>query len=42
MLVDAKTGEPIDPVLVDRGTGRPLEPGNYAVVPKDPAKRASQ
>jgi DNA-binding HxlR family transcriptional regulator len=41
MLVDAETGEPIDPVLVDRASGKPLAPGSYAVVPKDPSERAS-
>jgi DNA-binding HxlR family transcriptional regulator len=40
-LVDAKTGEPLDPVLVDRRSGRALEPGSYTVVPKDAAKRSS-
>ncbi|MFI5014359.1 MAG: winged helix-turn-helix transcriptional regulator [Hyphomicrobiales bacterium] len=33
VLVDADSGAPIDPVLVDRKTGRPLEPGSYVVAP---------
>jgi hypothetical protein len=31
-LVDADTGEPIDPVLVDRSTGVPLEDLSVAAV----------
>jgi DNA-binding HxlR family transcriptional regulator len=40
ILVDVKTGAPLDPVLVDRHSGRPLEPGSYAVVPKGTVGRA--
>jgi DNA-binding HxlR family transcriptional regulator len=30
-IVDAKTGEPADPVLVDRTTGRPIEGPDFRV-----------
>ena len=33
MLVDTETGEPADPVLVDRATGRPVTERPYATVP---------
>ena len=33
VLVDAESGAPVDPVLIDRNTGRALEPGSYAVAP---------
>ena len=33
MLVDAGTGKPADPVLVDRATGRALDENRYAFVP---------
>lgn len=32
-LLDAATGEPADPVLVDRRTGRPITPAGYRYVP---------
>ena len=33
VLADTETGEPADPVLVDRRTGRPVTERPYAVVP---------
>jgi DNA-binding HxlR family transcriptional regulator len=33
VLVDARTGKPADPVLVDRPTGRALDEARYAFVP---------
>jgi DNA-binding HxlR family transcriptional regulator len=31
-IVDAKTGEPADPILVDRATGRPIDGPDFKVV----------
>ncbi len=40
MIVDAKTGAPADPILVDRTTMRPLEEPDYKLAP-GPAARDS-
>jgi DNA-binding HxlR family transcriptional regulator len=36
-IVDAQTGEPADPVLVDRKTGRPIDGPAYHVIRSAPA-----
>ena len=33
MLVDRKTGAPVDPILSDPATGRPVDEPDYALVP---------
>src|SRR5215475_6479382 len=32
-LVDSKTGNPVEPVLVDRATGRPIKTPDYVLAP---------
>ena len=38
-LVDAKTGAPVDPILVDRGTGRPIKAADYVMAAGPAAPR---
>ena len=40
-VVDAVTGQPADPVLVDRRTGRPIDGPDFKVVSADPAPSAA-
>lgn len=39
-LVDALTGQPADPVLVDRSTGRPIDGPDFKIVSVDPQPAA--
>jgi DNA-binding HxlR family transcriptional regulator len=32
-LIDSKTGEPVEPVMVDRATGRPIKTPDYVLAP---------
>lgn len=41
-IVDAVTGAPADPILVDRATGRPLEAPDYRLAPGPAAGKAVQ
>lgn len=40
LLVDAKTGAAIEPILVDRASGRPIEAPEYALAPGPAANDA--
>jgi DNA-binding HxlR family transcriptional regulator len=42
MLVDAKTGEQVDLILVDRNTGREINSRDYAIVPGPQADDATR
>jgi DNA-binding HxlR family transcriptional regulator len=42
MLVDAATGAPADPVLVDRASGRPIQEPEFAVVAGPAASAATR
>lgn len=41
-IVDGRTGQPADPVLVDRNTGRPLAAPDYVVAPGPAATAATR
>jgi DNA-binding HxlR family transcriptional regulator len=42
LLIDAKTGAPADPVMIDRKTGRPLVDADYVLAPGPAAREGTR